>query len=175
MKREAICTLLGVTQLEMAMLLRINRTQWSMFELGKRDLPLAVKLQLADMVKHMKSREDHSEKQLLDSDEHKTRTIDKLELLLINNLKSQVLLDKKIARIEKKRTAAVNALHLLKHLESQGDKQPIGGPDLLIKMQKRAGTDLQPHALSTLAVHQLKQQVLQHEEKLLKDALKKLA
>ncbi len=39
-KDHAISTYLGITQLELAMLLGVSRSQFSMFELGKRDLPL---------------------------------------------------------------------------------------------------------------------------------------
>jgi hypothetical protein len=40
MKKEyAIRTLLGITQQDAALIFRISRSQWSMFESGKRDLP----------------------------------------------------------------------------------------------------------------------------------------
>lgn len=45
--------LFGVTQEELSMLLKITRSQLSMFELGKRDLPLAAKLQFIAMLKHV--------------------------------------------------------------------------------------------------------------------------
>ena len=46
-----IRALLGITQDKMAQLLEINRSQWSMFESGLRDLPIHAKLVLAEMMK----------------------------------------------------------------------------------------------------------------------------
>ena len=37
-------------QEDIAMLLRVTRSQWSMFELRKRDLPIGAKLKLAEML-----------------------------------------------------------------------------------------------------------------------------
>lgn len=48
--KQPIRNLLGVSQLEAAMLLGIHRSQWSMFESGKRDLPLAAQQLLAEML-----------------------------------------------------------------------------------------------------------------------------
>lgn len=172
MKREALCTLLGTTQDEMAMLLKINRSQWSMFESGKRDLPLEAKLALAEMLQHMKSQQDAVVKDKAKHHQEDTKISKKLEMLLVNNQYSQSLLAKKIERIEKKRTVAANALHLLRHLESK-DKQHIDGSELLVNLQKKADTNLEGEALSTLVAHQIKQKVLQYEEELLKAALGK--
>ena len=43
-------SLLGLTQNDMAQLLGIGRSQWAMFETGKRDLPTPAKLLLAEMM-----------------------------------------------------------------------------------------------------------------------------
>lgn len=40
-KNSTLRTMLGFSQMEMAELLNVNRSTYSMFELGKRDLPLA--------------------------------------------------------------------------------------------------------------------------------------
>lgn len=42
--------LLGISQDEMAQLLQVHRSQWSMFECGKRDLPREAKILLAPML-----------------------------------------------------------------------------------------------------------------------------
>ena len=46
-KNSTIQELLGISQENMAMILQITRTQWSMYVLGKRSLPVAV----VDLVK----------------------------------------------------------------------------------------------------------------------------
>lgn len=45
---------LGVTQEELALLLKVTRSQLSMYELGKRDLPIAAKKQLAELLLYVK-------------------------------------------------------------------------------------------------------------------------
>lgn len=53
MKKESTITAtLGMKQIEVAQLLGINRSQWSMFESGKRDLPLPAKKILATLLSH---------------------------------------------------------------------------------------------------------------------------
>ncbi|TBX71054.1 XRE family transcriptional regulator [Flavobacterium silvisoli] len=47
---QTICELLGLKQQEMAMLLGVHRTQWSMFELGKRSLPKEALMKLHEIL-----------------------------------------------------------------------------------------------------------------------------
>ena len=51
-KIHPIRSLLGLTQLDIAMLLGISRSRWSVFEIGKRDLPLGAKQRLAELLMH---------------------------------------------------------------------------------------------------------------------------
>ena len=49
-KESSVCRLLGLNQQEIASLLRISRSQWSMFESGKRPLPAAANQLLAELL-----------------------------------------------------------------------------------------------------------------------------
>ena len=49
-KDRKIRELLGMKQEDMAMLLQVTRTQWSMYEIGERDLPVAAVNQLVRML-----------------------------------------------------------------------------------------------------------------------------
>lgn len=49
-KRTTIREQLGVTQEELALLLKVTRSQLAMYELGKRDLPVAAKKQLSELL-----------------------------------------------------------------------------------------------------------------------------
>ncbi len=53
-KRDNLRNILGITQEDLAVLLKVSRTQLSMYELGKRDLPIAAKIQLVEMFKYIK-------------------------------------------------------------------------------------------------------------------------
>lgn len=52
-KIEKIRDQFGLTQNDLALLLRVTRSQLSMYELGKRDLPIAAKEQLAQMLGYL--------------------------------------------------------------------------------------------------------------------------
>jgi transcriptional regulator with XRE-family HTH domain len=49
-KVKTISKLLGLKQDELAVLLKVNKSQLAMFETGKRDLPIAAMQQLASML-----------------------------------------------------------------------------------------------------------------------------
>ena len=50
-KQEKIREAFGISQEDLAVLLKINRSHIAMFETGKRDLPTAAKLQLFEMLR----------------------------------------------------------------------------------------------------------------------------
>lgn len=51
--QTSITSMLGVTQSEMARLLNVSRSLFSLYELGKRDLPLGAKQKLAELLSHV--------------------------------------------------------------------------------------------------------------------------
>ena len=62
MKREhPLRTLLGLKQEDMAMALGISRARWSMFEIGKRDLPLSAQLVLNQMLLALQNQNKNSQ------------------------------------------------------------------------------------------------------------------
>lgn len=52
-KIHPIRSLLGLKQLDIAMLLGISRSRWSVYEIGKRDLPLGAKQRLGELLMHV--------------------------------------------------------------------------------------------------------------------------
>ncbi|SCX84290.1 helix-turn-helix domain-containing protein [Flavobacterium caeni] len=54
-KQNALRNLLGITQQEMAVLLNVNRSQWSMYEGGNRDLPAHAAQLLTEILMHTQS------------------------------------------------------------------------------------------------------------------------
>ena len=53
-KGVSVCELLGVSQYKLAEILGVSRSAVSMFSAGKRSLPLAATIVLAEMLNHMK-------------------------------------------------------------------------------------------------------------------------
>lgn len=114
MKKETtISALLGLSQQEVAMLLGVNRSQWSMFESGQRDLPLHAKQLLGEMLTHMKSFDASK-----GTKASQKLTYDQLERQLRENEYQQLLLSRKIAAITKKQEAQARLSHLSEFLSA---------------------------------------------------------
>ncbi|VXB58224.1 hypothetical protein FLAVO9AF_210030 [Flavobacterium sp. 9AF] len=91
-----------VTQDEMAMLLRTTRVQWSLYEIGKRDLPLHSKERLQELLSlsialpvYSKSRRAEEKKQ---EELHKLDLLDLLKQVQIKSVQTA----KKTGKNEKK-------------------------------------------------------------------------
>lgn len=95
-KENPIRHLLGVTQLEAAMLLGITRSQWSMFESGKRDLPLPAQQLLADMLSFVQSAYVKKDRQV----EASARQTEDAQRKLSELAFKQARLERQIAKIE---------------------------------------------------------------------------
>ena len=174
-KRETICKLLGTTQEEMAMLLRVNRSQWSMFESGKRDLPLASLQYLSEILVYMQSPEAKSARNKGNAAKAATEKKQTLEALLMENHCQQMLVARKIADIEKKQEASVKALQLAAYLNKQTEKNREPDSKLGESIVNRANKAIALNGMPILVTSQMKQAVLQQEEIVLKAALKELS
>lgn len=119
-KRVEVKNMLGLTQDEMAMVLGIPKSQWSMYKSGQRDLPLealqqfSVLLQGVQKVKTSKTAQD-----FIKQEQHKTN-----EKIKENYENIQIKLHrvrKEINTIEKQRTECFAALKTAEFLESHND------------------------------------------------------
>lgn len=83
-KEPSIASILGLKQIEVAMLLGIHRSQWSMFESGKRSLPAAATEILATLLSAAQT-EDASAKGTADDDAYHSERQQLLNKLLLEN------------------------------------------------------------------------------------------
>ncbi|UPT71194.1 MAG: helix-turn-helix transcriptional regulator [Flavobacterium sp. JAD_PAG50586_2] len=174
LKKGNIRELLGASQEEMAVLLKISRAQWSMFESGKRDLPFEAKKQFAEMLTYVQSAKEKAAKKKPESAQPNERTARKLKLSLLTNLNRQRIVSKKISDLQKKISGAEAALHLERYCENSKNEQPQFVAVEINKILKRAKEDVQIGESFEMIELQIKLNVLQYEEKLLKAELEKL-
>lgn len=160
--------LLGMKQEDIAMLLRVTRSQWSMFELRKRDLPIGAKLKLAEMLGFLKLLEHKQKGSFLHIKIQETKRKKLLEVQKFNNKYQQIIVEKKIKAIEKKHEAAMNALSLVDFLETKAEESLKEKDMVLYFIKKNAEVAIEKNGLHVQAKHQLKFQALQHEEMLIK-------
>ena len=186
-KSSSVRALLGLTQEDMALLLKITRSQLSMYELGKRDLPLAAKLQLAEMLKHVQETVAKSGANLPHIKLQEVKKEKKVAELLLTNKYKQLVLDKKIKAIEKKYATYLAAMRLVGYLENQSlnpstdsyryeqaKQTPKQENQLLKGITARAVTEIDKNGLHILFEHEIKKELLLYEEKLLENFSKKL-
>ena len=169
MKKESrISAIVGLTQEQMAMLLKITRSQWSLYELGKRDLPLEAKQFLAELLTHAKDAKAYNNK-LNNPQQQEKKTQQALEKLLKENEYQQIRQAKKITAMEKKYAAATRAFQLVDFLSKHSHNKV--SPTLIESIAAKATSQLKNNGLTELMQEQMKQEILQFEKKLLNTAL----
>ena len=172
MKREqTLSKILGVSQLDMAMLLGITRGRWSMYEIGKRDIPVNAKVILAEVltmvepVKNVdKSIPTPQPKYLQQHIEH----------LLSENKYLRLVAERNLAATQRKHAAQEKLVLLQQHLESFRDDKRLrqGALDGLTQKASKAGQDT---VGVLLAKQQLRLELLNNEKDFLEWRLKGLS
>ncbi len=171
MKKDyAISTYLGMTQQELAMLLGVSRSQFSMFELGKRDLPLPAKQLLGELLTYIQSPEVAAKSALPDAPK---ATLPQLERLQRENQYQQLLTERKIAEATKKLQAQERLLQLSAFLSSREGSRAtaINFPKALARKTNKAA---EAPLLAILTEQQLRKELLELENLLLESRLLKL-
>lgn len=173
-KRENIRAVLGVTQEDLAMLLKVTRSQLSMYELGKRDLPLEAKQQLTAMLLYV---QENTSKLALNKEFEKAQKVQKKKViddLVIINKHRQVLLEKKMTTLDKKYQANSAAIKVVAFLKNQVSNKNKESAALLKYMETKAVNEITTKEVSLKIKYEIKKELLQAEEKLLVQFLQKL-
>ena len=115
MKNQSnLCKLLGLSQMEAALLLGVHRSQLSMFESGKRSLPQAATLRLAAILKQNKPIEPYSAERNAEMTNERKR---QLEQRRVENEVQQFKVKRKMEPITRKYDAAIRAAALADSLQ----------------------------------------------------------
>ena len=103
---------LGLKQQELAQLLQVSRSQLSLYELGKRSLPIHAMEKLTIMLALAQKGKVKSEmKKRISIEEQNV-----LKKILLKNNHQQLLVERKIKALEKKQNALVTSKKLIAHL-----------------------------------------------------------
>ena len=164
-----VTTLLGLNQENAAMLLGISRSQWSMYESGKRNLPLAAKNLLAAILEHLQMPEAIAKRsEFIDND----ATHQQYEQLLRENEYQRLLVAKKITATGKKRDIQFRRVQLANFLASRDTETVI--LKSLHEVLTAKGSNISPTSLSNWLVElKDKQKILDFEKSLLESELQK--
>ena len=163
--KNNISTSLGLKQQELAQLLQVSRSQLSLYELGKRSLPVHAMEKLAVML--ALAQKGKAKSKVKKNISVKEQNI--LKKLLLKNSHQQLLVERKIKALEKKQNALATSKKLVAHLlkdESNMKKSELA----FLKTIETKNKDIENYAVLLLQL-ELKKEVLAFEEKLLQKKL----
>lgn len=157
-KQITIREQLGLKQEELAQLLQVTRSQLSLYEIGKRKLPLHATQKLASMLSFVQNKSR--------AIEHKSKNNQKelkiLQQLLIKNQHQQLINEKKMLALQKKQKAVVATEKVVEHLMEQAKtKKEIKLIDQFALKKNRDNTD-------SIIQFEIKKEVLAFEEQAIK-------
>ena len=165
--KNNISTSLGFKQEELAQLLQVSRSQLSLYELGKRSLPVHAMEKLAVMLAL-------AQKKAVKSEVKKRISVKEqnfLKKLLLKNNHQQLLVERKIKALEKKQNALATSKKLIAHLlknESKMKKNELAVlKSIEIKSKKQ---EIEKYNTALLQL-EIKKEVLVFEEKVLQKKL----
>ena len=167
-----ISNLFGISQRNLAMMLKVSRSQLSMYELGLRPLPLAARQQLAEMTKLFNEAYSSKSSKFLDKGEAREHA-KTLKKLLNDNLHEQYSLTGIIETAADKYNARINTLSLLQKLSLKVGKSESGEPSLPELLEGKTARSLKKESWSQLVQYKIKLKALQEEEKLLREEIGK--
>lgn len=171
-KRENIRDVFGIPQEDLAILLKVTRSQLAMFETGKRELPPTAMSQLLEMLRF--AQEDNSKLantiSLMNTQALQKKKI--LENLVKENHYKQFALEKKLNAFEKKYNANLMAFQLINYFEQQNTENYELGKQMAKIIEKKALAELNKNGLAMITKYKIEQEVLQAEEKIILQFLK---
>lgn len=167
-KTDNIRSLLGLSQVNLALLLKVSRSQIAMYELGKRNLPLHAMEMLTIML-------SHSQKETTKIEVKTSTTIEEqnfLKKLLLKNSHQQLLVERKIRTLEKKQNILETSKKIISHLLKDNSNMKKSEIAILKAIAvKSKSYDTQNYTIDLLQL-ELKKEVLVFEEKLLQKKMK---
>lgn len=169
-----ISALLGLTQKQMALILQVNPTQYSMYECGQRSLPLKAKQLLAEISGFLKFEDKGAtvRRHLIEQEETK---MENLEQQLRKNEFELYEMDKKIAAVERKYNSNIDAIGLVDYLTAHPKMKEALDCELLDIIASQAAQGLKKFGLAGLTDLRRKQELLGLEKLLIGSALNKTA
>ncbi|WP_162127949.1 helix-turn-helix domain-containing protein [Flavobacterium phycosphaerae] len=170
-KTQSLRSVLGLTQDDLALILNVSRSQFSKYELGLRDIPLAAKRLLADLVAYgCAPLTDTPSPHLEAQNRQKHLAVGRM---LKENEYQQELTRRKIATVESKYTEYLQALKVVDFLSVRRETQDPTDQAVLRAIAHKANKCLRSQGLDRLFRLKLKLYLLELEKMLLDAELRK--
>lgn len=157
---------LGMPQKDLAMLLGVSRSLYSMFESGQRNLPTAASLLLTEMLAHFHAPQTQAKVQQRKAEI--TGLQHQLENLIRENEYQRTLIERKWAAAQKKHEAATRRAMVMEFLANHKPGMKNAGASLAKSTAEESLT------AKTLLALELKKEALDLENRILHDRIKKI-
>lgn len=167
---SSIRSLLGISQIDMAQLLKVHRSQLAMFETGKRDLPLEAKLKLVPILVQATNT---TQKRAPEESRFDLKKQEFLKELLQENELQRFKLDRRLQNI---RSHHEKNLGILKLTSDLAKSAKFSDPHCTAQMQSiRYKAEMGFHCYNPVLVmkHEIKAEMLELEKLLLQELLVK--
>ncbi|QSB29091.1 hypothetical protein [Flavobacterium sp. CLA17] len=169
-KDKNIGELLGMQQEEMAMLLRVTRSQWAMYVSGQRGLPPEAQLKLAEMFAFIAQLDKEEKVALPPAKQQGSKKNNFWEGKLIDNQLNQARVAAILKKYKDKYEQAMIAWKLSNFLSTK-EQETKWEQELLQHIKNRAEAVMQKNGLELQEQYEFKLRLLQHEELLLNEKL----
>lgn len=159
----------GISHKDMAMLLNVHISQWSMFEAGKRDLPAEAKLLLAEMLGHLEKQKQlkpHHEPALQPGEQQNY-----LHSQLQENKRKSIVLSRKLEAAKKKQLANHNAQQLTSFLAEQPQQKSALSSGHIKSLAARSATALRQNSAMALFRYEIQLELLKQQRPVLEGLL----
>ncbi|QBZ98849.1 hypothetical protein [Flavobacterium sangjuense] len=172
-KSQSLSSLLGLTQDELALILKVDRSRFAKYEAGSRDIPLTAKQLLAEMIQYScgPTTEEKSTVHMAAQQAQKEKAVQKM---LKENEYQQMATERKITSVETKYTSKLKALQLVEFLSLREDKKETTDGAILRSIAYKASQILKTQGLDLLFKLKLKLEMLQLEKMLLDAEIRKI-
>lgn len=173
-KLRTLKEILGFSQDDLALVLRVSRNQLSRFELGTGDLPSAAKNLLAELLRYMQAPEakaavpDAVSRQYYGLGDYFTRLLKENEYHLER-------VKRKVVKMEHSYNCNVKALKSLDFIAVQGKEIFNVHPDILRSIGNKAVTIMKEQGLALVLKLKLQLELLELEKILLDSEMRKLS
>lgn len=162
-KKQSLRNLLGLTQDDLALILKVERSRLAKYEAGSRDLPLEAKKLLSEMIKHING-EMAETKSLAGQYKQNLKSV---ERMVKENEYQQMLIAREIESLEAKYNGKLKALQVVDFLALRNNIKDPQESAILRSIANKALKGLKSQGLDRLFQLKLKHEMLQLEKLLL--------
>lgn len=169
-KYKTIAGLLGMQQEEMAMLLQVHPSQWSMFSSGKRSLTKESELELAQILAFAEQLEKEGKDDVtIKQEESEIRKFCHEELII--NQHKQNTIATNLENCRTKYESSLTAMKIINFLANQPEQKIKWHKELFQTIKERTEIAIQKNSVVVQLQYKLKLGALQQQELLLREWL----